>query len=75
MNRSVDDLPVDLATLCLERAVRRLRDENHEAAVADLRAALRYMQHGGADPVQVQHLASIIADAEQRRAAGVMRRR
>ncbi len=37
--------------------------------MADLRAELRYMRHAGADPVQAQHLASIIADAEQRLAS------
>ncbi len=69
MDRSVDNLPVDLSVACLERAVRRLQDENREGAMADLRAALRYMRHAGADPAQAQHLASIIADAEQRLAS------
>ena len=64
MDRSLDNSPIDLGSACLERAIRRMQEQNHAAAVADLRAALRYMQHSGADPVQAQHLASIIADAE-----------
>lgn len=65
MDRSLNNAPIDLGLACLERAVRRMQEQNHAAAVADLRAALRYMQHNGTDPVQAQHLASIIADAEQ----------
>ncbi len=65
MDRSPDNSPVDLGLACIERAVRRMQEQKHAAAVADLRAALRYMQHSGVDPVQAQHLASIIADAEQ----------
>ena len=64
MDRSLDNSPIDLSSACLERAIRRMQEQNHAAAVADLRAALRYMQHSGADPLQAQHLASIIADAE-----------
>ncbi len=65
MDRSFDNSPIDLGLACLERAVRRMQEQDHAAAVADLRAALRYMQHNGTDPVQAQHLASIIMDAEQ----------
>ena len=57
---------IDLGTACLERAVKRLRERNHAEAVANLRAALRYMRRSGADPVQTQHLASIIELAERR---------
>ena len=64
MDRGLDNAPIDLGLACLERAVRRMQEQDHAAAVADLRAALRYMQHNGTDPVQAQHLAAIIADAE-----------
>ncbi len=65
MDGSFDNSPIDLGFACLERAIKRMQKQNHAAAVADLRTALRYMQHSGADPVQAQYLASIIADAEQ----------
>ena len=65
MDKSIDNSSIDLGGACLERAIRRMQEQNHAAAVADLRAALRYMQHNGTDPVQAQHLASIIMDAEQ----------
>jgi predicted negative regulator of RcsB-dependent stress response len=65
MDKSIDNSPIDLGVACLERAIRRMQEQNHAAAVADLRAALRYMQHNGSDPLQAQHLASIITDAEQ----------
>ena len=57
---------LDLGTLRLERAVKRLREQDHEGAMEDLRAALRHMRWAGADPLSIQHLASIIADAERR---------
>ena len=57
---------LDLGTLRLERAVKRLQEQDHEGAMEDLRAALRQMRQVGADPRSLQHLAAVIEDAERR---------
>ncbi len=62
---------LDLGVLRLERAVKRLRTDDPEGALADLRLALRHMQCVGADPLSVRHLSAIISDAE--RGAGCWR--
>ncbi len=57
---------LDLGTLRLERAVKRLHEQDHEGAMEDLRAALRHMREAGADPLSVQHLAAVIKAAERK---------
>ncbi len=57
---------LDLGVLRLERAIKRLRADDLEGALADLRMALSHMQRAGADPLSVQHLSAIISDAERR---------
>ncbi len=66
MRSDTADTLHDLGALRLERAVRRLQEQDHEGAMEDLRAALHHMRWAGADPLLIQHLASIIADAERR---------
>lgn len=56
---------VDLGTAYLERALRRMREDDDAGAVADLRSALRHMLCVGADPAQTKHLAAVIAGAER----------
>jgi hypothetical protein len=56
---------LDLGALRLERAVLRLRDQNQDGALEDLRLALQHAQEAKADPVQVQHLAAIIGMIER----------
>ena len=56
---------LDLGALRLQRAVQRLRDQNRDGALEDLRLALRHMQEARADPMQVQDLASIIGTIER----------
>ena len=56
---------LDLGVLRLERAVKRLRADDLAAALADLRLALSHMQRAGADPLSVEHLSTIITDAER----------
>jgi Tfp pilus assembly protein PilF len=63
MERSIKLL--DLGVLRLERAVQRLRQQDRDGALDDLRAALRHMQEGKADPVQAHHLAAIIGAVER----------
>ena len=63
VQRSVQLL--DLGALRLERAVLRLRDQNRDGALDDLRLALRHMQEAKADQMQVQHLAAIIGTIER----------
>jgi hypothetical protein len=46
---------LDLGTLRLERAVKRLHADDHGGAIEDLRAALRHMRWAGADPLSIQH--------------------
>ena len=55
---------LDLGVLRLERAVTRLRADDLEGALADLRLALSHMQRAGADPLSIQHLSAVISDAE-----------
>ena len=56
---------LDLGVLRLERAVTRLRADDLEGALADLRLALSHMQRAGADPLSIQHLTAVITDAER----------
>lgn len=56
---------LDLGALRLERAVQRLRERNHDGALADLRSALRHMQDAKADAFQTQNLAIIIGKVER----------
>lgn len=63
-NRPADRL-LNLGTLRLERAIRRLRKQDRVGALDDLRAALVHMHEAGADPLQVECLATIIASVER----------
>jgi hypothetical protein len=56
---------LDLGTLRLQRAAKRLLQEDHAGAMDDLRAALQHLRRAGADPLEVEHLTSIIAAAER----------
>ncbi len=56
---------LDLGALRLERAIQRLRDQDRDGALDDLRSALRHMQEAKADPVQAQHLAAIIGAVDR----------
>jgi hypothetical protein len=64
MHGVLSSIVVDLGTARLERALRRLHEQNHTGAMADLRAALRYLRHAGADHIQIRHLIEIIKAAE-----------
>jgi Tfp pilus assembly protein PilF len=55
---------IDLGTLRLQRAAQRLERQDHAGAMDDLRAALQHMRRAGADPLEVEHLAAIIAATE-----------
>ena len=57
---------LDLGTLRLQRAAQRLQRQDHAGAMDDLRAALQHMRLAGADPLEVEHLTTIIAAAERR---------
>ena len=57
---------LDLGTLRLERAVKRLREQDHRGALDDLYGALHHMHKAGADAPTVQHLTAIIAEAERK---------
>jgi hypothetical protein len=63
MERSIKLL--DLGVLRLERAVQRLREQDRDGALDDLRAALRHMQEAKADPAQALHLCAIIGTVER----------
>ena len=54
----------NLGTLRLERAVKRLREQDHRRTLDNLHVALHHMHKGGADALKVQHLTAIIAEAE-----------
>ncbi len=56
---------LDLGTLRLQRAAKRLQQEDHAGAIDDLRAALQHMCRAGADPLEVEHLTAIITAAER----------
>jgi hypothetical protein len=56
---------LDLSTLRLERAAKRLEAQDHGGAMRDLRAALHHMRKAGADPVSIQFLTSLITDEER----------
>ena len=57
---------IDIGDLRLERAVRRFERQDHEGGLEDLHAALRQMRWAGADPHPIEHIASLVAAAEQR---------
>ena len=57
---------LDLGTIRLRRAVKRLERQDYAGAMDELRAALQHMRRAGAHPLEVEHLASIIADAERK---------
>ena len=61
MRREAIGSLLDLGTLRLERAVKRLREQDHRGALDDLHVALHYMRKVEADALTVQH---IIAEAE-----------
>ena len=56
---------LDLGALRLERALKLLRERDHDGALADLRSALRHMQDAKADALQAQNLAAIIGTVER----------
>ena len=56
---------LNLGTLRLQRAAQRLERQDHAGAIDDLRAALQHMRRAGADPLEVEHLTTIIAAAER----------
>ena len=64
MERSIKLL--DLGVLRLERAVQRLREQDRDGALDNLRAALRHMHEAKADPTQAHHLSAIIGAVERR---------
>ena len=64
-NRPADRL-FSLGARRLERAIKRLRKQDHAGALDDLRAALVHMYGSGEDPAQVRHLEAIIETVEGR---------
>ncbi len=56
---------LDLGTLRLQRAAKRLQRQDHAGAMDDLRAALQHMRRAGANPLEVEHLSAIIAATER----------
>ena len=56
---------LDLREVRLDRAIARVEQQDHDGAMHDLRAALWHMRKAGADPLEVQHLASIIERAQR----------
>ena len=60
-----NSIVVDLHEVRLSRAVSRVEQQDHDGAIRDLRAALWHMREAGADPLEVQHLASIIERAQR----------
>ncbi len=63
-NKTSSEL-IDFGTLRLQRAAKRLQQQDHAGAVEDLRAALQHTRGAGADPLEVEHLTSIIAATER----------
>ncbi len=56
---------LDLGALRLERALKRLREQDRAGALDDLRSALRHAQEAKAVPIQAQHLAAIFGTIER----------
>ena len=65
MRDDTDGQLIDLSTIRLERALRRLEDQNCSGAVEDLRAALQHMRRSGASVLEVEHLSAMIEAVEQ----------
>ncbi len=63
-SRPADRL-LNLGALRLERAVKRLRQQDRAGALDDLRAALVHMHGAGEDPIQVRYLEAIIETFER----------
>ncbi len=56
---------LNMYTFHLERAARRLQDQNAAGALVDLRAALQHLQASGGNRLEEQHIASIISVLER----------